>query len=381
MRTPTTPTACAAIRCCKPWRDAPGSQPTHSRLDSTEDRTHGQQAFTFYNAHYDSYMYHPLLVFEGTSGVLRSSRLRPGNAMGSRQAVELLRPLVRRLRAALPGRPIALRADAAFGAPEVLDYAEYAALDELTAFSRDAAPQVVGVRQIPESDALERGRVLAVLFDQAIAPDALPDAAAFQLRYQDGQAAQRAAVPAAHTLLRARRRARATAPRPPPPPSGTCATRRSRGPAAGRMGCFCDSCTPSHARGNGPGRAHPVSGRPWWPPGHAPRRRVAARAPTGRGYTALARGWPARCTSSGMSGILISPLPAVVDVGQAQQAHRVADGEPLLAQRHRRQRRRARRRQVARVECRCCTPPAPARSPPGPRRPAPAARCGSAPRA
>jgi Transposase DDE domain group 1 len=151
--------------------DVLGSQPTHSRLentvdwdsvrllesegtewfcrhvqsegeiildlDSTEDRTHGQQAFSFYNAHYDSYMYHPLLVFEGSSGVLLSSRLRPGNAMGSRQAVALLRPLVRRLRAAQPERPLALRADAAFGSPEVLDYAEYAALEYAIGFGRN----------------------------------------------------------------------------------------------------------------------------------------------------------------------------------------------------------------------------------------------------
>jgi hypothetical protein len=50
-------------------------------MDSTEDRTYGQQQLSFFNSHYDSYMYHPLLVFEGKSGVLLSSRLRPGNAV------------------------------------------------------------------------------------------------------------------------------------------------------------------------------------------------------------------------------------------------------------------------------------------------------------
>ena len=106
-------------------------------MDSTEDRTHGQQAFSFFNAHYNSYMYHPLLIFEGTSGVLLSSRLRPGNAMGSRQAVALLRPLVRRLRAHFAERPIALRADSAFGSPEVLDYAEYAGVEYAIGFGRN----------------------------------------------------------------------------------------------------------------------------------------------------------------------------------------------------------------------------------------------------
>jgi Transposase DDE domain group 1 len=106
-------------------------------MDSTEDPTHGQQVFSFYNAHYDSYMYHPLLIFEGNSGVLLASRLRPGNAMGSRQAVALLRPLVRRLRSRFSRRAIALRADTAFSSPEVLDYAEYAGLQYAIGFARN----------------------------------------------------------------------------------------------------------------------------------------------------------------------------------------------------------------------------------------------------
>jgi Transposase DDE domain group 1 len=106
-------------------------------MDSTEDPTHGQQALSFYNAHYDSYMYHPLLIFEGQSGMLLASRLRPGNAMGSRQAVALLRPLVRRLRGRFRHRPVALRADAGFCHPAVFDYAEYAGLDYAIGFGRN----------------------------------------------------------------------------------------------------------------------------------------------------------------------------------------------------------------------------------------------------
>jgi len=106
-------------------------------MDSTEDPTHGQQAFSFYNGHYDSYMYHPLLIFEGNSGVLLASRLRPGNAMGSRQGVALLRPLVRRLRSRFRKRSISLRADAAFCSPDVLDFAEYAGLQYAIGFGRN----------------------------------------------------------------------------------------------------------------------------------------------------------------------------------------------------------------------------------------------------
>jgi hypothetical protein len=48
-------------------------------LDSTEDPTHGQQPMSFFNAHYDSYMYFPLLVFDG-EGRLAGVRLRPASS-------------------------------------------------------------------------------------------------------------------------------------------------------------------------------------------------------------------------------------------------------------------------------------------------------------
>jgi hypothetical protein len=95
-------------------------------IDSTSDPTHGQQQLTFYNAHYDTYMYHPLLVFEGNTGVLLASCLRPGDVGGIRQLLPLVRPLVRRLRARFPHRTIAFRADGDFAKAPLLDYVEYA---------------------------------------------------------------------------------------------------------------------------------------------------------------------------------------------------------------------------------------------------------------
>ena len=95
-------------------------------IDSTCDPTHGQQQLTFFNGHYDTYMYHPLLIFEGNCGVLLGSCLRPGDVGGTRQLLPLLRPMVRRLRARFPRRTIAIRADGDFAKPALLDYAEYA---------------------------------------------------------------------------------------------------------------------------------------------------------------------------------------------------------------------------------------------------------------
>ncbi len=95
-------------------------------IDSTADPTHGQQQLSFFNAHYDSYIYHPLLIFEGKSGVLLASCLRPGDVSGTRQLLPRLRPVVARLRRRWPKCRVALRADGGFCNPTLLDYAEYA---------------------------------------------------------------------------------------------------------------------------------------------------------------------------------------------------------------------------------------------------------------
>jgi len=95
-------------------------------IDSSEDPTHGQQELAFFNGHYDSWMYHPLFIFEGGSGVLLASRLRPGNVGGVRQLLDILRPTVRRLRARFPKREVAIRADGDFAKEPLLAYAEYA---------------------------------------------------------------------------------------------------------------------------------------------------------------------------------------------------------------------------------------------------------------
>ena len=47
-------------------------------LDHSDDPTHGQQEFAFYNPHYRSYCYLPLFIFEGTSHALVTACLHPG---------------------------------------------------------------------------------------------------------------------------------------------------------------------------------------------------------------------------------------------------------------------------------------------------------------
>jgi hypothetical protein len=112
-------------------------------IDSSEDPTHGQQELAFFNGHYDSWMYHPLFIFEGGSGVLLASRLRPGNVGGVRQLLDILRPTVRRLRARFAKRQVAIRADGDFAKAPLLDYAEYAGCSYVIGMPRNSKLEAI----------------------------------------------------------------------------------------------------------------------------------------------------------------------------------------------------------------------------------------------
>jgi hypothetical protein len=138
-------------------RDA--SQEIILDIDSSEDPTHGQQELAFFNGHYDSWMYHPLFIFEGGSGVLLASRLRPGNVGGLRQLLDILRPTVRRLRARFPKREVAIRADGDFAKAPLLDYAEYAGCAYVIGMPRNSKLEAIvePLRQKAEAEWKQSG--------------------------------------------------------------------------------------------------------------------------------------------------------------------------------------------------------------------------------
>src|SRR6266516_6337188 len=90
-------------------------------LDHSDDPTHGQQEFAFYNHHYKSYCYLPLFIFEGTSHALVTAYLRPGTRpTGAENAMILVR-LLSYLRRHWPQTHILVRGDSHFATPEVID--------------------------------------------------------------------------------------------------------------------------------------------------------------------------------------------------------------------------------------------------------------------
>lgn len=93
-------------------------------VDATDDPAHGKQALSGYHGYYRQHQYLPLLVFEGASGFPLACWLRPGTAHASLGAADVLRAVVRKLRAAWPGVVIKLRADSGLAVPAVYDCCE-----------------------------------------------------------------------------------------------------------------------------------------------------------------------------------------------------------------------------------------------------------------
>jgi Transposase DDE domain group 1 len=90
-------------------------------LDHSEDPTHGQQEFTFYNHHYQSHCYLPLCIFEGTSHALVAAFLRPGKRPPGAENAMLLVRLLAYLRRHWPSTHILVRGDSHFATPEVIE--------------------------------------------------------------------------------------------------------------------------------------------------------------------------------------------------------------------------------------------------------------------
>lgn len=100
--------------------------PTHLvlDLDGTDDPTHGEQERSAYHGYYGQHMYHPLLVFDGTTGQLITAVLRPGTVHASHGVLAILRRIVAAVRARWPAVTIELRADSGFAIPALYAWCE-----------------------------------------------------------------------------------------------------------------------------------------------------------------------------------------------------------------------------------------------------------------
>jgi hypothetical protein len=93
-------------------------------IDDTDDLTHGHQQLTLFNAYHGDYCYMPIHIYEGRSGKLITTVLRPGKRPTGKQIVSILKRVVKKIRTAWPEVGILLRADAYYSCPAVFDFCE-----------------------------------------------------------------------------------------------------------------------------------------------------------------------------------------------------------------------------------------------------------------
>ena len=102
-------------------------------LDPTDDPTHGQQEFAFFNGHYDTWCYLPIVATvtfnDEPAQFAVAAVLRPGKAPASLGARGILRALLRKLRAAFPAARFRVRLDGGFASPTMFTFLERAQVE------------------------------------------------------------------------------------------------------------------------------------------------------------------------------------------------------------------------------------------------------------
>ena len=110
-------------------------------MDPTDDPTHGQQEFAFYNGHYQSWCYQPVVVKltfdEEAEQHVVGVVLRPGNAPATAGAVAILRRLFAKLRRAFAKARLRVRLDGGFAAPALFDFLEDERVEYLVAMAKN----------------------------------------------------------------------------------------------------------------------------------------------------------------------------------------------------------------------------------------------------
>lgn len=93
-------------------------------VDDTVDPTHGAQQMSMFNSYYDTHCYLPLHIYEGKTGKLVLTVLRPGKRAKGEEIVAILKRVVKQIRKAWPTVSIILRGDSHFSPPQIQNWAQ-----------------------------------------------------------------------------------------------------------------------------------------------------------------------------------------------------------------------------------------------------------------
>ena len=93
-------------------------------IDDTEDRVHGGQQLSLWNAYYDSRCFQPIHIYEATTAKPVAIILRPGKTPDGTEVALVLRHVIGRIRARWPAVDIVVRGDSHYGRPEAMAWCE-----------------------------------------------------------------------------------------------------------------------------------------------------------------------------------------------------------------------------------------------------------------
>ena len=93
-------------------------------LDSTLLTTYGKQEGEAFNYHYQAHGYHPLLCFDGMTGDLLKTELRPGTMYCCNGAAAFMKPLLEEYQTDYPKTALFLRGDSGFAVDDLYKFYE-----------------------------------------------------------------------------------------------------------------------------------------------------------------------------------------------------------------------------------------------------------------
>lgn len=93
-------------------------------IDETEDPTYGSQQLSIFNGYYDSYCYQPIHVYEGSSGKLIASVLRPGKRPTGEEIAMIVSRIAEKIKTSWPQTGVLFRGDAHYSSPPVFNLCE-----------------------------------------------------------------------------------------------------------------------------------------------------------------------------------------------------------------------------------------------------------------
>ena len=91
-------------------------------FDDTEDKVHGDQQLALFNKYYDEYCFMPLHVYEGLSGKLITTILKPGKRANGKTMLAIIKRLISYIRCHWPNTIVIFRGDSHFTYPEIMEW-------------------------------------------------------------------------------------------------------------------------------------------------------------------------------------------------------------------------------------------------------------------